>query len=934
MRLRTWVPTAAGVRGVLAGGAVVARGRARRDGLLLLAVHGTVALAALLAVAGPQLVERAFTLGVRGAVEQAGRATDVVVASSLRPSFEPSGAARRSTLVGADRLADVAAAVPAALPAVVRRVAGPLFTTVSSAPLTVDAAADRPAALLTLGFTAGPGSEVRHRDQDAATIAAAGPPAGEAVPVTAVPVTVSAELAQALHLAPGARLHAVPTAGAPVDLVVVGVHTVVTPDAVAWTPLPAVAVPRAARTPTGAPAVAATVLVPASALPIAAAATARGRGADAGIGLGVEIHQTLTPDRLRTDDVGALLAAVPRLDPVAAALPTPDDVPGLGPITVGSRLGDVLATYRARERAARAQLSLVVVGVVGAAAVVVVLWMQLLAGRRARDHALEHARGASITAVAARALLESLPLGLLAASTGAVAGRLLVPGDGWSPGPLLVVAAVAVLAPAGFAAHAARRGWTRRQPPADPGARARIRARQQLRRTVGEGALLVLVAAGVTSLRGRGLAQSQTGGVDLLLAAAPLLLVLGVTVVVLRGYPWPVRGLAALGRSRRGVVAAVSTARAERAVTVLPLLGLALAVGLVVSAGLLRDTVTGGQEAASWERVGADVRVEAPVDAGDLRALRAAPGVVAVAAGHVRRNVTAKFGNDYGNVTVIAVDGRELGALLAARPQGYRGELARLGAASPAGTLPAVVSPELAAKLGRQPLAMVLGPAYQRAEVVGTASVPPRGWEPGDVVFVDAAATARALPELGRPNLVWAVGPGADAAVRALPGVTDVQVRSRAGWLAATRGSALLAQVLLLLALAVGALGVFAALAMLGAVLVGARERAGELSTLRTLGLSAGQGRWLVVGELAPLVVAGAGAGASAGVVTVVGLGPALGLDALTGGLEAPALSLRPAFVAGVVGGLVLLFVLAALAEVAVHRRDRPAEVLRLGDVR
>jgi putative ABC transport system permease protein len=288
-------------------------------------------------------------------------------------------------------------------------------------------------------------------------------------------------------------------------------------------------------------------------------------------------------------------------------------------------------------------------------------------------------------------------------------------------------------------------------------------------------------------------------------------------------------------------------------------------------------------------------------------------------------------------VTLVATDAPALGTLFAGRPQGYRGELDRLAGRAPgtsAGTLPIVVSADLAARLAGRPLSLVLGSAFRRAEVVGTASVSTQGWLPGPVVYADAAAAAADLPELARPNLLLAEGPGADAAARALPGVTAAQLHSRAGWLAQMRGSTLLAEVLRLFWLAIVALAGFAALALLATVLGGARERAGALSTLRTLGLSAGQGRWLVVGELAPLVVAGAGAGAVAGLFTITALGPTLGLVALTGGLGDPALSLRPLFVVGVLGGLVLLFVLAALAEVAVHRRDRLAEVLRVGDVR
>ena len=63
-------------------------------------------------------------------------------------------------------------------------------------------------------------------------------------------------------------------------------------------------------------------------------------------------------------------------------------------------------------------------------------------------------------------------------------------------------------------------------------------------------------------------------------------------------------------------------------------------------------------------------------------------------------------------------------------------------------------------------------------------------------------------------------------------------------------------------------------------------------------------------------------------------VGPALGLIVTTGGVTEPRLSFDPPFAVAVVGCALALLVLAVLVETASRRRDRLAEVLRVGDAR
>src|SRR6187397_913111 len=77
-------------------------------------------------------------------------------------------------------------------------------------------------------------------------------------------------------------------------------------------------------------------------------------------------------------------------------------------VTVRTGLDEALEAYPPRARAALAQMSIIIAGVVSVAAVVVALMAALLLSRRERDIALERARGASAGSVSLRLLVESL----------------------------------------------------------------------------------------------------------------------------------------------------------------------------------------------------------------------------------------------------------------------------------------------------------------------------------------------------------------------------------------------------------------------------------------------------------------------------------------------------------------------------------------------
>jgi putative ABC transport system permease protein len=115
------------------------------------------------------------------------------------------------------------------------------------------------------------------------------------------------------------------------------------------------------------------------------------------------------------------------------------------------------------------------------------------------------------------------------------------------------------------------------------------------------------------------------------------------------------------------------------------------------------------------------------------------------------------------------------------------------------------------------------------------------------------------------------------------------------------------------------------------AVLTGAPARGRTLSRLRTMGLSPGQGRRLLVFELIPLIAVALLAGGLAGFALPALIGPALHLNGFTAGVPADT-SLDP-WLAGGVSAIAALAVIGALAvENVANRRLRLGTVLRLGE--
>ena len=529
--------------------------------------------------------------------------------------------------------------------------------------------------------------------------------------------------------------------------------------------------------------------------------------------------------------------------------------------------------------------------------------------------------------ITSRTLLESAIVTVVGTAIGGLVGLVSPARDLL---PIAVIAVVALLAAPVQTFFFARSLWTGQREPANRRDRQQRARRRRGQRVVIELGIVALAAAALVSLRGRGLLQNRSGGIDPLLALAPLLLAIAVTIVVVRLYPYPVRAIGSIAQRGRGALGLLGAVRARSAIAVLPLLALTLGSALAVSGALLVNTVRDGQQYASWERVGADARVSAEVDDADVAALREAPGVDAVSATRARGGVGLDFGTTGTTLTVIAVDSSYADVVDALPDQPSTDALRELAKQPTTGdAISIVLDPVTAGQLLSDDIAMYYGPKYLPLHVIGTTTVAPEGYVDGPFAYVDIDAVAAQMPEDYGANSVLLVGQGTDKAVAGLPADS---VLTRSDWIEQRRDLALVSGVESTMVFTIISVGLLAIVALVATVVSGARSRGRALSMLRTLGMNPRFGWWLALAELAPLVLAAVVGGIAAGLVVVLVLAPSLGLDVLAGGISVPPASFSPFVILGLAGAALLLLGLGTLADVLVHRRDRLSEVLRVGE--
>ncbi|GAA4602314.1 putative ABC transport system permease protein [Actinoplanes octamycinicus] len=635
-------------------------------------------------------------------------------------------------------------------------------------------------------------------------------------------------------------------------------------------------------------------------------------------------EQRITADRV--DELTKAVAAARRLTPERTALQSSVD-------TTLSKFGEQVV-------AVQALLAVVQAGILATAAGLILLAARLMADRRRAEFALVRARGGAVRTVAGRTLRETLTVVPIAVLAGWLAG-IVLPGRASAGEPLLVLAVllVAVLAAPVYAALVA---WH----PAFSGHRSDVASlRPSPRRLTAEAFLVLLAAGGIFLLRRRGL--DAGAGVDPYLITAPVLLAVAASVVALRLVPFPLRWAGNLAARARGAIAFLGLSGAGRA----PLHSGPLAVLVVaIATGLFTGTVTSTVDAARDRAA----ELAVPADA-TVSGFRFAPDTAARIAGlphvdrttamllyqgaTVRGDTTPLLTQTQAMVLDTATAGLDLpAALTAARPGGD--------------AVPAIVSPRLAAQLGGGGRVEVQGREYRFTVAAVQANVPGLSSDARD--FMVLPQQAMPIPDFQPilPNRILVAGDGFDpeqvrlaaddgqrAQLAALTGGEQKEgqlalpavVTTRTAYRTSLEERGVDGALSFTFAAGMVAAAALALTAVALAVLTGAPARGRTLSRLRTMGLSARQGRRLLIYEILPLIGVAVLAGGLAGFVLPALIGPALGLGGFTSGVAA-GITLDPWFAGGVLA-VAAVAVLAALAvENVANRRLRVGTVLRLGE--
>lgn len=908
--------------------------QARADAWQLLLCLVVVTLTALLATLTPRFLATTATDEVRAAVTGPGAADAAVTVSvPLTDSRE----ARELDPGTAASVAGVAGRLDEALPRGVRRVLTPPVGALVSAEL--DAGAEDGAArLVRLAFLVdgtpplGPeGAVADITSPDAAALSwVAGRRPASGLPVQ---VALSVEGAAALGVDVGDVLRLKTPDSETAEVRVSGLYEVREPDSRVWAVAPTAVAPKAVGG--SAARLEVTALVSDASVAAARLAVPPGRFART-------VTFDVVPDAL---DGSADLVA--RQVAGLLAAPTSLGEPGA---TVSTQLGVLLSDALGRVRAVTAQATLVLSGVIAAALLVLLLATAAVVRRRGPVLAHHREHGATLPAVAASLLAESVGLAVAGGLLGVLGAGLLVPGPvpwAWVLPPL---ALVVVAGPLLGAASAAR---STAPPPADRASQAAgrgprgwaARGTSGARRVVLELALLLLATGAVVALRGRGAtASADTLGADLVVVAMPVLVAAVVAVAVQRVLPGVLRGVRRAASGARGPVGILAAARAR--VGALGVLALVVTTSLVGVALTVESTVRAGQLDGAVESVGGEAVVVARADPGvpaSIADLRGTAGVELAAARVVDGVQVIGSGVD-DPARLVVVDPEELAAYLTAAGLPGADALRELAAAAPSGAGAGPGSddeplPVLAAGLPADATGLSLRWQRTSVPVAPVADAPALPAVPGleaaeATVVVPRDALEAVLDDTVTDTVAWLAGPGVDAAVDGLVGgdgrVDGAVLTTRAGWLADVRDAPVVAGFRLLLLAAALLLVVVAALAVLLDVTSGATRRAGALAGMRVLGMSRRLGVGVLLGEtLAPVLLP-----AVVGVATGVGLsalvaGP-LGLGSLTGQAGAPQLVVPVTVVVPVVVVAVATVVTVAV-EAARHQRVRLGQVMRAG---
>ncbi|MGN6219896.1 MAG: FtsX-like permease family protein [Microbacterium sp.] len=622
------------------------------------------------------------------------------------------------------------------------------------------------------------------------------------------------------------------------------------------------------------------------------------------------------------DDAEQAVTALNRFTAVSHTIATSDGGPGILSLRFDADVTGEIELALAQEASTAAVMAMLVAGPIGVAAAVLVLGCRLILEGRRPSLRLMSARGASLGQLRGLLAVEGAIAGAVPALLGAVAvtvaGALLF---GASPTPIGIVATLLLaLAPIAILVALAP-SVAERQTRADLGARgSRLRL-------IAEGVIAGLAAVALVLLFLRG----YSDGVDLLIAATPLLLSLVACLVTLRVYPLPLRAVLARARASAGSDAFLGAARAlrEPSIGLTPVLALVVGVSVAVSSGILLSALQTGITDTAQAQVGADVRVTGGTFTREqLDRIEAVDGVTAATGISGADPATLDIDGVKRATSVFVVDAADLREVQGDGP----GMLPPGVSLEPAdGTMPIVVSGATADMIGGTEKIDLGG---VDAEVVGVTRGPvPIGVRENWV----ALDSSYAEDVLGRDPSDRTILVGLDDGV-ALADVQDdltavlgdAVTFATADRIAAGIQSGPAVQGVrwaLLAATAVAAL--LSALAIVMTLALAAGPRARVLALLRTLGAPRRAATSLALWEIGPPAVAAVVAGTLFGLLVPLVVLAAVDLRPFTGSSVAPAYQVDPGILLLTLGGFLALAVLLTAIALFVSRRIRAAGALR-----
>ncbi|MFI6600428.1 hypothetical protein ACIBHX_29645 [Nonomuraea sp. NPDC050536] len=578
-----------------------------------------------------------------------------------------------------------------------------------------------------------------------------------------------------------------------------------------------------------------------------------------------------------------------------------------------SGLAKLLGDFLVAMATAQTVMYLVLGGLLVVALGVIVLAVQLLASRLDTALALMRARGGSLWTVAGTGA-GVVALAVIPATLAGYAASYAVPGPVL---PIVHIAPVLVLVTAvGFAWGSLAMAH---RTPLHSARSDVVTARPSARRITLEVLVVGLALVGAYLLRTRGLTTNVAeDGQDPFLLLVPIALTVAAALIILRCYPYPLKLVVRLASRRRTAVPFLGLTRAARAGfgSVLPVLILLPALAVSVFAAVVSDGIGQTQVLASWQRIGAPVKVslsrEIPADA--IERIRRVPGVTGVVPAQAD---TVQIGFGGQRADILAVDLGRWRQLLGNAPI----SLPMPGSVS---GIPALVSPDLRGRgtfeIGWQ--------SRLKVTTAGVITSLPGFFTEGKYLVVPYETNRRPAP-----NTLLIGGDVDPAAITSAARIPELEVQSRAQTLAAIQNDPLTATVRQVLLITMIALTCYALVAVIVTLVVGAADRARALSFLRTLGLSARQAQLLTVLEISPMIVMTALAGLALGLGLPAALGPGVDLSVYAGGLTVGQFGPSSVTPVALAAGVTAVAVLGAYAHTTISRRRSLGSVLRVGDL-